>query len=70
MKEIMRIVYFVMAVLFGILAYHINVIDGSSCPLFWSIVDFIFFPIPLVKWLICHQITWAIIRETFSWFFN
>ena len=41
-------------------------IHGS---LFWSIVDFVFSPIVLVKWLICHEITFAIIQQTFSFLF-
>jgi hypothetical protein len=38
-------------------------IHGS---IFWSIIDFIFSPIALVKWLICHEITFAVIHQTFS----
>ena len=38
-------------------------IHGS---LFWSIIDFIFMPFALVKWLICHEITFDIIQRTFS----
>lgn len=37
--------------------------------IFWAILDFIFWPIAWVKWLICHDVNMQIIRETFSWFF-
>jgi len=36
---------------------------------FWSIVDFFFAPIAWIKWLICHEVTLKIIKETFNWFF-
>jgi hypothetical protein len=36
--------------------------------LFWSIIDFIFWPIAWLKWLICHEVTLTIIQKTFSWF--
>lgn len=38
-------------------------IHGS---VFWSIVDFIFSPIALIKWMVCHEITFEIIRQTFA----
>lgn len=37
--------------------------------IFWSVVDFIFAPIVWIKWLICHEVTWKIIQNTFTWFF-
>jgi hypothetical protein len=38
-------------------------IHGS---VFWSIIDFIFSPIVLIKWLIYHEITFEIIKQTFA----
>lgn len=35
----------------------------------WAIFDFFFAPLVMVKWLIFHEITLAIIKQTFSWFF-
>ena len=35
---------------------------------FWSIVDFIFSPIAWIKWILCHEVTLTIIKETFKWF--
>jgi hypothetical protein len=43
-----------------------HTIHGS---LFWSIVDFFFWPLALIKWLICHELTLKIIEKTFQWFF-
>ena len=34
----------------------------------WAIIDALFFPLALVKWLICHEVTLKIIAETFSFF--
>lgn len=33
---------------------------------FWSIIDFIFSPIAWIKWLVCHEVNWTIIRHTFE----
>lgn len=41
-------------------------IHGS---IFWSIVDFFFVPIVWIKWFACREINWAIIQQTFPWFF-
>jgi hypothetical protein len=42
-------------------------IHGS---VFWCIIDWIFSPIVLIYWLVTHQLTSAVIKATFSWFFN
>lgn len=42
-------------------------IHGS---LFWSIVDFFFTPIAILKWIICQEITMTVIHNTFAWFFK
>lgn len=47
-------------VVIGMIGYTIN---GS---IFWAIVDAIFSPLALIKWLVCHQLTLAVLRETFS----
>jgi hypothetical protein len=36
--------------------------------IFWSIIDFIFWPIAWVKWLIMQEVNLSIIKETFSFF--
>ncbi len=36
----------------------------------WCIVDFIFYPIALLKWIICQEITMTVIHEAFPWFFQ
>lgn len=33
---------------------------------FWSVIDFLFWPIAWIKWLVCHEVNWTIIKETFS----
>lgn len=38
--------------------------------LFWAIVDYIFAPIAWIKWLICHEVTLAVIKQAFAWFLN
>ncbi len=34
----------------------------------WACVDFLFWPVALIKWLICHQINLSLIQATFSFF--
>lgn len=59
----MKILYIIFSVLTSMVGYNIH---GS---IFWSIVDFIFTPIAIIKWLIYKEITMDIIQETFKWFF-
>lgn len=40
-----------------------NAIHSS---IFWSIVDFFFWPIAWLKWLICQEVTISIIKSAFS----
>jgi len=60
MKEVF---YGFIAIIVAMLGYTIH---GS---IFWSIVDFLFWPIAVIKWLICHELTMAVIKNTFGWFF-
>lgn len=59
----MKTLYFIFSVLMAMIGYTIH---GS---IFWSIMDFLFSAIALVKWIICHEITLTVIKETFTWFF-
>lgn len=36
--------------------------------IFWSIMDFIFWPIAWCKWLILQEVNVSIIKETFNFF--
>jgi hypothetical protein len=38
-------------------------IHGS---LFWAIMDFLFMPFAWIKWLICQEVSWTIIKHTFE----
>lgn len=62
MKELS---YTLFCILTAMVGYTIN-----NNSLFWAIVDFIFAPIALIKWLIFHEITLSVIKHTFTWFFN
>jgi len=58
-----KLLYLVLSVMTAMVGYTIH---GSVC---WAIVDFFFTPIAIIKWLICHELTLSVIKETFSWFF-
>ena len=34
----------------------------------WAIMDFIFWPLAWIKWVICHEVTLTIIKSAFDWF--
>ena len=59
---------FILATLTAILAYHINVLNHSVCPLIWSFIDFFLWPFVWLKWLVCHDVNLTIIKEAFAWF--
>lgn len=52
----------VFAIFTSIVGYTIN--DS----LFWAVVDFFFWPFAWIKWLICHEVSLSIIKESFSFF--
>jgi hypothetical protein len=51
------------ATLTAIVGYHMH---GQ---VFYTICDFIFWPFVWIKWLVCHEVTLSLIKESFSWFF-
>ncbi len=57
-------IHLILATLTAMVGYAIH---GSLC---WSIVDFIFYPIAIIKWLIYQEITLSVLHRAFSWFFN
>ena len=54
--------HFFISFLTGMIGYQIH----NS--IFWAIMNFIFWPISWIKWLIYHEVNLSIIKETFSWF--
>ncbi len=60
----MKILYTIFCVLTAMIGHTIH---GS---IFWAIMDFLFAPLAWIKWLIYHEVTLTIIKETFTWFFN
>lgn len=58
----MKGIFFIVAILVSMVGYTIH---GS---LGWAIVDFFFWPFAVVKWLICHEVSLSIIKQTFSFF--
>lgn len=60
----MLILYFLFALFISNLGYYIH---GS---LFWSIIDFVFWPLVLLKWCWYREITVTVIQQCFSWFFT
>ena len=57
------LLYIIFDTLTAMIGYTIH---GS---IFWSIIDFFFAPIAWIKWLILHEVTMNVIRNTFTWFF-
>lgn len=55
----------VFAIFTAIVGYTVN-----NESLFWAIVDFFFWPLAWIKWLICQDVNISIIKESFSFFFQ
>lgn len=56
--------YLIISICTAMIGYNIH----NS--IFWSIMDFIFVPFAWIKWIIYHEVTLSIIKDTFSWFLN
>jgi hypothetical protein len=59
-----QVFVFIAATITAMVGHHIH---GSA---FWTVVDFFFWPIAIVKWLFCQEINMTVIRETFAFFFK
>lgn len=70
MKKLSAIIYSIFCIAVAMVGYNINVAANSNWPLFWSIMDYIFTPITIAKWMICQQLNISIIKHTFAFFFN
>lgn len=55
----------ILAFIVGMLGYKLN-----SDSVFWGVIDGIFYPIVLIKWLICEQLNITLIGNTFPFFFK
>ena len=57
-----RVLYLIITIGTAMIGYHIH---GS---IFWSVMDWLFWPIAWFKWLVCHEVNMTVIRETFAFF--
>ena len=55
----------ILAYIVGVLGYKLN-----NDSLFWGIVDGLFYPIALIKWLYCGELNMSLIEKSFPFFFN
>lgn len=62
-RRIFNPLTFFCALFTGIVGYTIN--NGS---IFWAVVDFLFWPYAIIKWLICQEICISVIKDAFSFF--
>jgi hypothetical protein len=53
------------AYIVGVVGYHLN-----NHSLTWGIVDALFYPIAIIKWLICGELSMSLIKESFPFFFQ
>jgi len=56
------LVWTILGVLTAMIGYNIH---GS---VFWSIMDFFFVPLAWIKWLIFHEVSLSVIKNTFEFF--
>jgi hypothetical protein len=45
----------------AIVGYEIN-----NKSIFWAIIDFLFYPIAWIKWIICHEVNISIIKKALA----
>lgn len=57
-------IYTILSTITAIIGYNIH------HSIAWSIVDFIFYPIVWVKWLIFQEVNLTIIKQSFDFFFK
>jgi hypothetical protein len=56
--------YIIIGACTGIIGHQIH---GS---VFWAILNGLLPPVAWIKWIICQEVTWSIIKNSFDWFFN
>lgn len=54
--------------IFGVLTAFIGLEIHHN--IFWAVIDYCFWPVVWVKWLLFHEVTLSIIKESFAWFFK
>ncbi len=54
----------------GIIVSTLTAMVGNTIhqSVFWTVMDFLFAPLPWLKWLIFQEVNLTILKETFSWF--
>lgn len=57
-----QLIYTLISIATACIGYHIH----SS--IFWAVIDFFFWPLAWLKWLVCQEVSVSIIKETFSFF--
>ena len=60
-SQILRVLVAVGTAMIGYAMHH---------SLLWSILDFFFWPLAWVKWIVYQEVTMSIIKQTFAWFFK
>ena len=58
------LLYLIIAIATTRIGYFIH---GS---IFWSIVDFFFWPLAWIKWLLCSEVNMTIIKQAFAFFMS
>lgn len=56
--------YLIFATITAVIGYHIH---GGF---FWTVCNFLFWPLSWVKWLVCQDVNITIIKGAFSFFFQ
>lgn len=64
MKSLGNLLYIIVSILTSMVGYTIH------HSIFWSIMDFLFTPIAWIKWIIFHEVTLNVLKDSFAWFFN
>ena len=56
MRDFVYVIFSIFVAMVGYTIHH---------SVFWCIMDFLFAPFTLIKWIVLHEITFSIIQQTF-----
>ena len=59
-------IYFLIAVATAMIGWQVHIVETGHGSIFWTFIDFWFWPIAWIKWLLCHEVNMTLIKYTFS----
>jgi len=64
--KIRDLIHWILGIFTAVVGYQVNI--NTDYPVFWAVVDFIFYPVTWLYWLITQKVSVKIIHDAFSFF--